>query len=354
MDIYVLDTSFEIVGIIDKYTSVIWTTRYFTYGDFELYMGASEGVLSLLQKGNYLVRQQDMSGGEYRNVMIILNREITTDVEDGDNLIVTGRCLKSILNRRIIINQTILNGTVESCIQRLITENIISPTDTARQINNFILGPDTLSSSETMKQQITGKNLGEIVSEICAAFGIGYDVYISNGKFVFYLYEGTDRTTAQSTNPKVIFSSEYDNLISSDYKQSYNNFANAVTVAGEGEGVDRKKVTVGTVSGLDRFEIWVDARNTSSNGGEISETDYLAQLTQEGNEALIEHGVTTSFEGQVENTDNCTIGTNYFLGDLVQVENYYGISAATRIIEVIYSEDVNGVDVIPTFSEMEV
>ena len=354
MNIYVLDETFTVIAVIDEYTSLIWTTRYFTHGDFELYMGASEKALNTLQEGYYLVREQDVSPGEYRNVMIIMNKEIVTDVDDGDKLIVTGYCLKSILKRRVIINQTILSGTVQSCIRRLVTENIINPANAERKISNFTLGTDTFSSSQTMKQQITGKNLEDIVTEICTAYGFGFDVYISGGNFVFYLFEGTDRTASQSLYPKVIFSSEFDNLLSSDYKKDYSNFANAVTVAGEGEGAARKKVTVGTATGLDRYEIWVDARNTSSNDGEISETDYLAQLTQEGNEALSESGVTTSFEGQVVNTANCTIGIDYFLGDLVQVENDYGVSAATRIIEIIFSEDVNGQDIIPTFSEMEV
>ena len=40
MDLYILNKNFEKIGLIDTYESVIWTTRYYTYGDFELYIPA--------------------------------------------------------------------------------------------------------------------------------------------------------------------------------------------------------------------------------------------------------------------------------------------------------------------------
>lgn len=353
MDIYVLDQSLNLTAVIDDYESVIWTKRYFTYGDFELMVAATPDILNLLQVGTYLVREQDCGVGEYHNVMIISNREIQSDAENGDNLIVTGYCLKSLLARRVIVNQTMLSGTVEACIQQLINENIISPTDSSRAISNFILGTDTLSTSESMRMQITGKNLAEAVSEICATYGYGYDVYISGSNFVFYLYEGTDRSFDQNTNPHVVFSTEFDNLLSSNYKENRDNYANVAIVAGEGQGTARKKVTVGTATGLNRYELWVDDRNVSSNDGEISDAEYTALLTQGGEEKLSETTVTTSFEGEILDNANYVLGQDYFLGDLVQIENDYGISSAARIIELIESLDENGENVIPTFSEMK-
>lgn len=354
MNIYVLDRSFDYVAVIDSYISVIWTTRYFTSGDFELYLSAEEGLLDTLREGYYLVREQDMQSDGYHNVMIINSREIVTDAENGDNLIITGECLKSILKRRVVADQTVLSGTVQSCIRALLDQNIINPTDTARKINNFTLGNDTFTDSTTIRTQITGKNLGDAVTDICTRYGYGFDVYLSNGNFVFYLYKGADRSYAQSVNAHVVVSEEFDNLLSSDYKQSKEDFANVAYVAGEGEGIDRKKVNVGTVTGLDRYETWVDARNTSTNDGEISLTEYLEMLRSEGEETIREHDVTTMLSGEIINGVSFVINRDYYLGDVIQFENDYGISAATRIIEVIYSEDESGENIIPTFAEMEV
>lgn len=354
MNIYVLDESFEIVGIIDKYISCIWTTRYFTYGDFELYVSADEELLDLLQTNRYLVRENDIDEAGYHNVMIVRNREITTDAENGDHLIVTGYSLKSIINRRIIPNQTVLSGEVVGCIQQLINENIINPDINARKVNNFILGNNAIINTYSMKQQITGKNLGETITDICTTYGYGYEVYINNGNFVFKIYEGTDRSYDQVVNPYVVISSQFDNLLSSDYQVNTDNFANVAVVAGEGEGTARKKVTVGDAEGLDRYEVWVDSRNTSTNDGEISDEEYTELLIQEGEEKLSGLQPTTSFSGEIDSTINYVFNQDYFLGDIVQVENDYGIRAKTRIIEIIESEDDTGSSIIPTFSEMEV
>lgn len=356
MNIYVLDSNLSVLGIIDTYSSVIWTTRYFNFGDFELCVSPTSENLTLLAQGNYLVRDKDITSTAYKNVMIIINRQITTDEESGDTLIVAGYCLKSILSRRVVSNQTNLSGTVLSCIRTLINNNIISPTDSNRQISNFILGTDTATLATTMTMQITGDNLNDAISEICTTYGLGYDVYINPtiSKFVFYIYEGEDRSYNQNSNPYVIFSTEFDNLMSSDYKNILSNYANAAYVAGEGEGTDRTIVEVGTATGLSRYETWVDARNSSSNNGEISQSDYEDMLSAEGEETLAEMTAETSFEGDIDNSVNFIYGTDYFLGDIVQVENDYGISAVTRILECIESEDESGSDLVLTLSEMEV
>lgn len=354
MDIYVLDRELKIVGIIDSYISIIWTTRYFTYGDFELYLSADKTMLELLKVGRYLVRDKDIKSDGFYNVMIIKNREIVTNAEEGDHLIVTGYDLKSIIHQRVIPEQTILSGEVETCIDSLIDGNIINSSINSRNVNNLIIGNNTIINTYTMKQQITGKNLGEAVTDICKTYGYGYDMHISYGDFVFTIHEGEDRSYDQTQNPYVVISSQFDNLLSSDYQVNTDNFANVAVVAGEGEGTARKKVTVGDAEGLDRFEVWVDSRNTSSNDGEITEEEYNQLLYEEGVETLSELQVTTSFTGEIDSTINYVFNRDFFLGDIIQVENDYGIKAKTRIIEVIESEDETGQQVIPTFSEMEV
>lgn len=42
MDLYVLNKNLETTGVIDAYESLIWTPRYYTYGDFELYLPATD------------------------------------------------------------------------------------------------------------------------------------------------------------------------------------------------------------------------------------------------------------------------------------------------------------------------
>lgn len=357
MDIYVINKDFDICGVIDSYTSLIWTTRYYSAGDFELYVGATPELVALLQSGFYLCREGDLYADECRNVMIVKNIHITTDEENGDFLTVTGRSLKSIVGQRIVQEQTNINGYVETGIRKVITQNIVSPADAARKIDSFVLD-DARGYTDTMRMQVTGDNVAEWLEKVCTTYGIGWDVYIKNKQFAFQLFRGVDRSYNQDVNPFVVFSDEFDNLLTSDYQSSMENYRNVAHVAGEGEGLDRRTVNVysGTAepAGLDRYEVYVDSRNTSSNGGEITAAEYLATLEEEGREALAEATITESFEGEVEPSANYILNVDYYLGDIVQVVNKYGISTAPRITEIIDSVDTEGRKVIPTFSTWEV
>ena len=127
MIIYVLDQNFERIATLDVMASIIWTNRYYTYGDCELYISVTDDNLAVLKENNYLVRE-----GHEENLMIIRKIQIDTDIEVGNYMTVTGQCLKSLLYRRIIWNLTAVSGVVESCIDRLLQDNIISPSDSIR------------------------------------------------------------------------------------------------------------------------------------------------------------------------------------------------------------------------------
>lgn len=355
MDIYLLDKNFNVVRVIDEYISVIWTTRYYTSGEFELYIGANKDVLDDMKFGYYLVREQDITDvDEYHNVMVVQNREIITDAESGDTMIFTGQCLKSILRRRVM-QQTIYTtaNTLRDDLWHMVYSNFTVPQDQDRYLK-INMGTDRITNTYNINCQITGKTVLDAVSDLCTTYGYGFDMYIKGGEFYLYFFEGYDRSYAQDVNPYVVFSPEFDNLISCDYKDVRTDYANVAYVAGEGEGAARKIAEVGSKTGLDRIEIWVDARNASSNSGAVSQTDYMNQLKQDGRDALAERKKTTSFEGTLNNRVNYELDIDYYLGDIVQIENAYGLSAHARIVEVIESDDETGKQIIPTFSEMEV
>lgn len=345
MNIYVLNKSLERVGIIDGYASIIWTNRYYGYGDFELYLQATPDLIRLLQEDFYLVREV-----EETNAMIIESVSIITDPENGNYLTVKGRCLKSLVYRRIVWEQTSLTGKIPTCILRLLDENIISPALPERKITGFSIS-NMVDTVETIDAQYTGDNLGETITAICQSYGLGWDVVLDldNKKFLFVLYAGTDRSYNQTEKPWVVFSNEYENLLNTSYTYDKSAYANVAQVAGEGEGAARRLYTVGTAADLGRYELYVDARDVSSNDGELTDAEYKAQLEERGLEKLAEQTGAQSFEGETVDY-TYKYGTDYFLGDIVEVVNEYGMQAATRVIEVIESEDDSGIYTIPTFS----
>jgi hypothetical protein len=349
MDVYVLNRDYEVVYCIDNYISLIWTQRYAKRGDFELMVKASAEMVARLRKGFYLVRDEDVVGA-FDSVMIIQNITIQTDVENGDNLIVSGYDLKDFVHRRVIKEQTIFtNKTIKQIVSSLLDDNIINA-EAARVIPHFNFDDTSdVGSTETLTAQVTGDNLGDYIEELLDKYGYGYIVYLDDGEIYFRLVAGEDRSMEQSANTYVIFSESFDNLLSTNYVEEMRDYGNLAYVAGEGEGADRRIKSIGSGSGIDRYELFVDARDISSNDGAIGDTEYNEMLDARGSEALAEHSVTTTFDGNVNNTVNFVLGRDYYIGDIVQVVTDYGISLPARITEIIESDDINGSVMIPTF-----
>ena len=95
MEFFVLDKSFKVVDIVDEFESVIWTERFSAYGDFEFYVRASIENIQRFPKGYYLFYPDSVS------TMVIDQVKITSNLEDGDHLVVSGRSLESLLLRRV-------------------------------------------------------------------------------------------------------------------------------------------------------------------------------------------------------------------------------------------------------------
>ena len=342
---YLLDKQLNILCPIEAYQSMIWTTRYYEAGDFELYVPATQQMLDTIRTDYFIVRDDD-----FTQAMIIQNITVLTDIEQGNYMTITGKSLKNILSRRIIWHQTTVNGKVETCIRRLVDDNAVNPHEPLRKISRLVLGPE-IGLTETIKAQFTGDNLETAIQDICKNYKIGYDILLDleNKQFIFILYKGSDRSYNQSQNPHIIFSNDFENLLRTNYASGLENYKNAVLIAGEGEGINRRTATIGATEDLDRYEAFVDARDVSSNDGELSEGEYIYALVEKGYEFLSNNNKTESIDGEVETEHTYKVNQDYFLGDIVEVINEYGIIMTPRIVEIIESDDETGHYTIPTF-----
>lgn len=349
MDLLVLNKNLDVVAIVDVYESIIWTERYYEYGDFELYTAMTQDLLNYIKTDNYIQRV-----GSDR-VMIIEEIRIDTDSETGNHITITGRSLESILDRRVIWSQTTISGNLQNGIKKLVNENVISPSKEERKISNFIFKDSTDSqiTGLTVEAQYTGDNLYDVISKVCEEKSIGFKVSLNESKqFVFELYAGADRSYEQTNYPYVVFSPNFDNIINSNYLESKENLKNVALVGGEGEGTARKYLAIGNTSGLDRRELFVDARDISSEGEDgqtLTTEQYNELLKQRGNEYLADYTDLVSFEGAVETNIMYKYGVDFFDGDIVQIANEYGHEAKVRILEVVISENEEGNSVYPTF-----
>lgn len=352
MQLRIYNKSWVAIDEVEALESVIWTDRYDEQGDFEIYTAINSKNISIFQDGFFV----SMSKSEHS--MIINSVDIKTNIEFGNKLIVRGVSLESILYKRIVWNQTILSGNLQTEIERLLNENIISPTETYRQIPNFVFQESTDSriTSLTVDSQFTGDYIYDVISKLCKQNGIGFKIIRSSeGQYVFSLYSGEDRSYEQLQNPFVVFSPKFDNIISSEYSESSENHRTSALVAGEGEGIDRKTVSIDfpgdEVSGFERREIFVDARDVSSiiDGDPLSTEEYEDLLVYRGLMDLLEYRPFKSFEGKSDASRVYTYQEDFNLGDIVQTENEYEKKGRTRITEIIMSESESGLDIYPTF-----
>ena len=354
MDIYVLDGLNGAVNIVSDYQSVIWNMQYYGLSEFQLTVTGTKENIDLLKPGRYLVRDIDRTATAYNNVMIIESIKLVYEIESGWLLTVSGKGLKNILNKRIVWDQLISSGTVEDAIRDAITASVISPSNSDREIDDFEMDA-ALGLLDEEEIQLLGESLGDWVSSVCQTYGYGWDIYISGGKYRFKLYLGTDRTYNQSSVPPVVFSPALDNLLEFDYTYDSTKYANAALVGGEGEGINMRTATIGDATGLDRTETFIDGSEVSSNGEIITLETYTAMLESFGKEQLANlNALKADFQGSIDTNSSYVMNQDYFLGDIVQIDNNAGISATSRIIEIIYCEEANGISVVPTFTEWEV
>ncbi len=168
MELLVLDTNLVAVDVMDRYDSLIWTDRYDQYGDFELQIPMSSGLLYVLQQNFYIYSVQS------NHLMIIEKLEIDSDIEDGNKLLVSGRSLESILDRRIIWGQKTYSGNLQDAIESMLNDAFINPPASLadRKISNFIFKKsiDERITTLTIDAQYSGDNLYDVIFNLCKTF----------------------------------------------------------------------------------------------------------------------------------------------------------------------------------------
>lgn len=281
-DIYALDADLAIAGVIDAYTSLIWSKRYSEVGDCEVYLPASTELIDLLAKAVFLARTDDDM------LCRIVKLEISTSVEEGNYITITGTDMKSILDQRIVWGISTCNGNVEDFVRKLVNDSLINPSNPDRQLlkaddSPMLVLDSAAGLTATASEQISYKGIGEKIREYCKTFGYGYRVSadIGSGLLRFGMYEGRNKSDS------VIFSKDFDNLVSSDYTDDRTDIKNIALVGGSGEGADRILDVYGSGYGIDRYEAFVDAKSVSADI-EYAELTSLYPLVADGGTAYIE------------------------------------------------------------------
>lgn len=373
MDLLLLDSKYEAISTIDSYISSIWSVRYNEAGDFELVLPVTKKNLDMFKSDLYIWNRDS------DRYMVIDTILIESDAEEGAKLELTGESLEGILRRRVVADYTTLKGNLQDAIRSLLNANVISPSLSARAIPAFIFTPSTdpKVTSVSLKEEtyFQGETVYDAIEGLCKEYKLGFKVLpLGEGGFEFKLYAGADRSYGQDDNPYIIFSSKMENLLGSSYCKSYTDYKNAAlsigtwqeevtTMAPDGESTqtvtNEKTVSVwgysdnNVPSGLSRRETFIDNGDLSGGDKTGNQSTWENLAKTKGREELAAHNITTVIDGQLEASFQYIYGRDFFIGDIVQVSNEFGIESRSYISEIVFSSDAEGEQIVPTFTSTE-
>ena len=350
----------KIIGLIEG-AKIFFEYNYNGCGDFEIYCRSTPNSLKLLKNGNYVTIPNEVdfiddAGNKYCNIWKIKKVQRQYSRSNGKFLIATGQEAKCIVGQRIIRYVAVLNGSLTTSIQnKLFNPNIINPVDSNRKIDGFVFKPSTVSrtivddNGNPTSTQVTYDNLLDYTESLYATYDCGAKLRLnlSDLTLCYFIYEGSDKSES------IVFSRGNDNLLSSDYSEDTTNYMSYALIGGEDDENGVRKVNsidYGS-SGIDRYELFVDAKDVSSkyqdeNNEEQSmdDADYKALLKSKGFENLSEHVIERLFDGEIDPTNKrYKFNEHYSLGDLVgSKDTDIGNMAKVQVIKFTKVQDEKG------------
>ncbi|CAI6023672.1 hypothetical protein PAECIP112173_00352 [Paenibacillus sp. JJ-100] len=319
----IIDRNFNLLGEIDDYESLQCTRRFYRAGEFELHIALHKQHADKLQKENIIIidNKGHKSG-------IIQYREISQNDKGIETLIVKGPSLGGALDRRITVTDNFdrVRGPAETVMKHYINNHLINGDFPDRRVPFFANASDQ-GRGKVTPWQTRFEPLNMVIQEIAEWCDIGWFVSLdySSRKWVFEVLEGRNLTAGQTTRPPVIFSHEFDNIESQSFIDSDQQYKNIGYAGGKGEYEDRLIQMVGSGTGLDRREVFLDC----------SGAEDATELVDMGNQKLAEQKRLLTFDGKILDTRSFVFEQDWDLGDIVTVQNKkWGLTLDSRITEV--------------------
>ncbi len=316
MELDVFGFNFERKGVIDVYEQAKFTFNYETHSDFLLIVQATPENIDFLitNSEDTILSKSTKSDGLRRG--FIVNRVQYTDASQKfieAHLL----SLSALLNKRLIIGLQSFTGTAEAVMRSIVTNNAISPAKPNRVIPNLVLG-DLMGLDVSTTEAFSNKYLDVGLWEIAVKFDVAYDVFfdIDRKKLIFEVWQGADRSDTQVINESVIFSKEWDNVLSQNYIDDKTDYRNTAIIVGDNETITL--VVNDENSGLTRSEVYFDENNLM--GEDEQSTNAILTSKAQGRLAQDFKRI-QSFETEVVTNSQFIYEVHYSFGDKVTIRN---------------------------------
>lgn len=358
MELWILDSLFRRIRIVDQYISLIWTERSDKFGDFELRIYSTYRTRSILTVDTYVA----MNKSDY--VMRIESFEDDVDADSRKILIVKGRSFEAILFDRVAKDSL---STLTISPKWTIT---LPPADVARKVfhdicvtgilnvgdilpgiseTSLLPGSNIVEPPDPITVDIKPSTVYDVVANVCQTWELGFRFLRDDTTSLmhFDVYSGSDRTSGQTILTPVIFSPQLDNLQNTKELISIDKAKNVAYVFSPDGfqmvyafGIDP------SVDGFDRRVLMVDASDITS----ASTSDVPSALVQRGKEQLAAARTFQGFDGEISQRSQFIYGRDYHLNDLVEMRNVDGVTNQMRVTEQIFVHDAEGFRTYPTLA----
>jgi hypothetical protein len=320
MEIYILDRELNIWGVISSYESILWTEKVHEPGNVKAVFLFTEKMNEILQRGYLLYKTDELQPA------IITKKTLKLNKYGQQTITVQGYMASRYFRQRIIWKKMVMRGTPEKMMRQMVQEQVIAPEDESRKMPLIELGEFNNFDMDEIEKQITYDNLQEALTDMAKTTELGYRLRMdyARKKLIFDVYRGTDRT--QGTEHPCIFTRKFKNVFTEEYNEDEGNYKSICLVGGPGEDTDRVLVTVGSGTGLDRYEMFYNASGYSAEG--ITEEVLQEQLRQKGLEKMSAYYIAKAFEIKI----NKEKAMQFELGDYVTCKDpQWGVTVDTQV-----------------------
>lgn len=354
MEIYLCDSLYNPMYMIDDYSGFSWTEKFCGIGEFQMIIPYSEPALRKYLVGRYVKHT-------HSNFTMMIETVDRTASEDGlIQIKITGRSIDLILENRVFLgaNKTI-NGTTQD-IARYILIGSMTPNDNVHKVmeadglpNMSVYRTDNISDARYRYDQKTGV-VYDLVKSIFGIDGYGYRLDVipaSNGsdlKYIWRILSGRDKQELFfDEDIGTLYGTETIESLKTYNKYVYLSFEDSTKIRAVGEtwsknprfpvnGPHLQRVKFVNANDLKRddYGSWDEFLEALEFRGlrEISDSYYINTITG------------TSSGDYIYNSD-------YYLGDFVTVRDVIRDNVLkSRVEEMTWSYDGGIIKSFPSFS----
>lgn len=299
-----------------KYFDLLWHRKYYETGQFSVQIKA----------GDYSPDMAYLYTKDRPELGIIQCRQYT---DDDSMVVLSGFFYERKLSDKIIYPMFAKYGTRAAYVAAAVAQY-------KGDIPKLTVAPYA-DTGEKIQKQETGGTLEQVAHDTLKvdekAYRCVYD--FESDVVCFEIYQGKDRTQAQTDNNFVTFSKGFRNISNVSVKEDSSNCKNYFVVGGSGEGAERIYVSVDLSGGAYKQQLFVDCKSETYDPDKQTLDDYKLGLYQKGMEKALNYVHIHNVEFDAAANAGAKYLEDYDLGDKcdIIIEDVQ-TSYEARIIEI--------------------